>query len=303
MWTVLTTPSVIPWGQLEIGGLIAVQVLFKLSSFLVTYYVTLLAIIDQLLIGVFFLWEHDGYMKDDNDVHELSFLFANSLYDIRMRSESLMDSCAHFLKSDRRRINWIIKLEKMKAAFDLLDSSSDGEIELLEFENALSRLTADGGGIDGTSCTCKACQDWSLFVQATSVDWSRLEEKFHEADTDGGGSICFVEFVGMIEGRKLTDAEVRDVEKFEKVMHDSIGKPHVPAELASCRCRSCSMRHLGGISEGEADEGLVRQTRGSLVVRERAASGFSLELDDATNPGSTSPAAGSPPREWKASLS
>jgi hypothetical protein len=35
-------------------------------------------------------------MKDDKEVHELSFLFANSLYDIRMRSgEQTMPSRSH----------------------------------------------------------------------------------------------------------------------------------------------------------------------------------------------------------------
>jgi hypothetical protein len=107
--------------------------------------------------------------------------------------------------------------EHYKSAFDMLDSSGDGEIELTELENALSRITADGGTVHGTTCSCRACQDWALFVQVTSVDWPKLQERFRAVDTNNSGSICLREFVGMAEGRPLQEAEARDVERFETV--------------------------------------------------------------------------------------
>jgi hypothetical protein len=53
---VATSPTAILWDDLKLGGMLVVETLFLVSSFLVTYYVTLLAIIDQLLRGFFFLW-------------------------------------------------------------------------------------------------------------------------------------------------------------------------------------------------------------------------------------------------------
>ena len=40
-----------------------------LVGYMVSYFVTVLALVDQLLINVFMLWEHDGYMADDRVVH------------------------------------------------------------------------------------------------------------------------------------------------------------------------------------------------------------------------------------------
>ena len=85
--------------------------------------------VDQLLINVFMLWEHDGYMADDRDVHDLSFLYAKSLYDIRNRSESMLSASKTFLATDRSRIDWILRLERLKTAFNMYDTNGDGSIQ------------------------------------------------------------------------------------------------------------------------------------------------------------------------------
>jgi hypothetical protein len=87
------------------------------SKYLVSYYVTVLALVDQALLVLFFLWEHDHYLVDDREIHELSFLFSNSLYDIRIRSESLMASCESFLHPNSGRLTWIRRIETLMHAF------------------------------------------------------------------------------------------------------------------------------------------------------------------------------------------
>jgi hypothetical protein len=130
-------------------------------------------------------------MKNDRQVHELSYLYANSLYEIRARSESLMSSCRMFLKTDRNRIDWVAKLEQYHDAFDICDSSGDGSIERSELENMLARFTADGGTLHGHKCTCKICSSWRDVVQVTEVDWDRFGEKFDAIDDDSSGSLEF----------------------------------------------------------------------------------------------------------------
>ena len=97
---------------------IAASLWSSVSGALVSYYVTVLALVDQLVAVVFFLWENDGYLADDRQVFELSFLYARSLYDIRTRSTALMSSFQTFLTGDQKRIEWISSLERFRAAFD-----------------------------------------------------------------------------------------------------------------------------------------------------------------------------------------
>ena len=98
---------------------------------------------------LFYLWEKDGYMRDvrcplhglslylpqhahnqsycqDRDVHDLAFLYAKSLYDIRQRSESLLSTCSSFMTATSSRIDWILRLEQYRTAFEICDSSGDG---------------------------------------------------------------------------------------------------------------------------------------------------------------------------------
>ena len=151
----------------------------KASGFLVSYFVTVLALVDQMLAFVFMLWDNDGYMMDDRQVHELSFLYAKSLYDIRMRSDSLLSTCESFLVTgDRSRINWIKRLERYRAAFDICDSSGDGRIQHDELANMLRRITSDSATASGPGCQCRSCADWSKYVTATGVDWQEFRRQF-----------------------------------------------------------------------------------------------------------------------------
>lgn len=91
------------------------------------------------------------YMKDDRQVHELSYIFAASLFDIRSRSESLRSTCEEFLHNPgRTRLEMVNKLTQYKQAFDIVDVSGDGSIEQAELEYLLKRVTADAQTYDGT---------------------------------------------------------------------------------------------------------------------------------------------------------
>eukprot|EP01043_Picozoa_sp_COSAG02_P009712 COSAG02_NODE_332_length_24474_cov_23.190949_22_plen_131_part_00 len=84
------------------------------------------------------------YMKDDRQVHELSYIFAASLFDIRSRSEALRSTCEEFLHNPgRTRLEMVNKLTQYKQAFDIVDVSGDGSIEQAELEYLLKRFTAD----------------------------------------------------------------------------------------------------------------------------------------------------------------
>ena len=63
------------------------------------------------------------------------------------------------------------------------------------------------------------------------------------------------------------------------MLRDSLKKKHVARELSGCSCVGCSLRHLGGVSEDAASEGVTRETRGSMLRRGRSLSGFSVEMD------------------------
>ena len=119
---------------------------------------------------LFFLWQHDHYMKDDRQVHEMSYLYTTSLFEIRARSESLMSTCRTFLKSDRARIDWANQLDGYRVAFEILDRSRDGAIDRAELENMLGRFTADGAS-EG-ACACKVCTAWREQVSVVNVDVS-----------------------------------------------------------------------------------------------------------------------------------
>ena len=160
-------------------GMIWETIVRQTLGFLVSYFVTVLALVDQMLLIVFMLWEHDGYMADDRQIHELSFLYANSLYDIRRRAESLLSTCESFLiTGDRSRISWINKLEQYHAAFGICDSSGDGNIQQEELGNLLRRMTADSATASGLGCQCKACADWSKYVTTVGVDWEKFKTQF-----------------------------------------------------------------------------------------------------------------------------
>ena len=162
-------------------------------GYFLSYFVTVLALVDQLLINVFMLWEHDGYMADDRDVHDLSFLYAKSLYDIRNRSESMLSATKQFLATDRSRIDWIRQLEGYKAAFDSYDTNGDGSIQRQELEHVLARLTFDGGTEDGRACRCKTCTEWSQCTTVTRVDWNAFHRQFAAHDNDSSGELEFGE--------------------------------------------------------------------------------------------------------------
>lgn len=142
---------------------------------------------------LFFLWEHDHYMKDDRQVHELSYLYSDSLFKIRERSDSLMSTCRSFLKTDRSRIDWVTRLDGYRAAFEICDATGDGKIDKSELENMLARFTADGGTTHGLQCKCAMCTDWRKEVTVMEVDWTAFGEKFRELDDDNSGSLEFRE--------------------------------------------------------------------------------------------------------------
>lgn len=155
---------------------------------------------------LFFLWQHDHYMNDDRQVHELSYLYTSSLFEIRARSQALMSTCRTFLKSDRVRIDWANQLDEYRAAFEILDRSRDGSIDKVELENVLGRFTADG--CREWACACTVCTAWREKVSVVEVDWKAFGEKFEQLDDDGSGSL---EFRGCsLQASLLCDASLSD---------------------------------------------------------------------------------------------
>ena len=167
---------------------------------------------------LFYLWEKDGYMRDvrcplhgslstcrssprnqsyccrqDRDVHDLAFLYAKSLYDIRQRSESLLSTCSSFMTATSSRIDWILRLEQYRTAFEICDSSGDGRISKEELTHLLARITFDSGTAAGHKCQCATCVDWSNCVTTTGIDWGKFRANFDAVDTDNSGELDFCE--------------------------------------------------------------------------------------------------------------
>lgn len=224
-----------------------------LVSVLVTFFVTKLALVDQALDRAFFLWEHDGYLQDDREMHDLAYLYCSSLYEIRCRSPALLSSCGTLISASKR-IEWVHRLDKYATAFAMVDINRDRSIENVELANLLARLCADGGTAAGTRCQCLQCSSWAVentALMCMSVNWKDFERKFAAVDANSNGDLDFGESVQLAEDRPLNPREVRDTVSLMDLKHTTLGQAHIASSNNAgghreCSCYDCSLRRMAG---------------------------------------------------------
>ena len=125
-----------------------------LLGFLVSYFVTFTAMVDVAVQSLNFLWSEDGYMQNDRRIVEMSFLFSDSLYNVRRRSPDVVSSFENFLETPPRML-WLDKIEKFAVAFHKIDRSGNGSISHDELANMLGRICGD------SECRCAKCAAWA----------------------------------------------------------------------------------------------------------------------------------------------
>jgi hypothetical protein len=87
-----------------------------LVGYMVSYFVTVLALVDQLLINVFMLWEHDGYMADDRVVHHSLSLSVSVCLSVSL-SLSLSLSVSLFLSAWPSGARPVLSLRKVSVRY------------------------------------------------------------------------------------------------------------------------------------------------------------------------------------------
>ena len=88
-------------------------------------------------------------------------------------------------------------------------SAGDNQINRIELENMLSRLTADSGTLHGHKCDCNTCKIWRENVKLMEVDWESFNERFNQIDENENGFLSFGACAHVISRSRCSTLHVR----------------------------------------------------------------------------------------------